>query len=94
MGSKMLNRILILVAPALFLVALVVLYQELKVYHLKDILQNLKEFSAYQIHLATNFMSWEKIDNRSFVLQTSPNHYYLIILSSPSDRLLFGESIK
>jgi phosphatidylglycerol lysyltransferase len=52
MGSKMLNRILILVAPALFLVALVVLYHELKVYHLKDILQNLKEFSAYQIHLA------------------------------------------
>jgi hypothetical protein len=39
------------------------------------------------------FMGWDKIDNQSLVVQTSPNDYYLIILSSPSDRLLFSEYI-
>ncbi|MGA1865034.1 MAG: bifunctional lysylphosphatidylglycerol flippase/synthetase MprF [bacterium] len=52
MGSKILNKILILLAPVLFLAAIMVLYHELKVYHLKDILQNLKEISSYQIWMA------------------------------------------
>jgi hypothetical protein len=39
------------------------------------------------------FMSWERIDNQSLVVQTSPSDYYLIVLSSPSNRLPFTESI-
>lgn len=55
MGLKILNKILIFLAPALFLVALIVLYHELRVYHLKDILENLKGIGSYQIHLAAAF---------------------------------------
>jgi hypothetical protein len=40
------------------------------------------------------FMSWEKVDNQSFVVQTSPSDYYLIVLSSPSDKILFSENIR
>lgn len=40
------------------------------------------------------FMSWEKVDNQSFVVQTSPSDYYLIVLSSPSTKLLFTETVK
>jgi hypothetical protein len=40
------------------------------------------------------FMSWEKVDNQSFVLQTSPSDYYLIVLSSPSTKLLFSERVR
>lgn len=39
------------------------------------------------------FMGWEKVDNQSFVVQTSPSDYYLIVLSSPSDRLPFAEQV-
>lgn len=35
-----------------------------------------------------NFMGWQKVDNQSFVLQTGPNTYYFVVLSSPSDHLL------
>lgn len=52
MGSKLTNRIIIFLLPALFLAALVVLHHELRLYHLKDILQNIKEISSYQIYLA------------------------------------------
>jgi len=55
MGSKILKKILILSVPALFLAALIILYHELRVYHITDILQNLKEISAYQIRLAIIF---------------------------------------
>ncbi len=41
-----------------------------------------------------NFMGWNKVDNQSFVLQTSPKDYYLIVLSSPSDNLPFTETLK
>jgi hypothetical protein len=40
------------------------------------------------------FMSWEKVDNQSFVVQTSPSDYYLIVLSSPSDKILFSENVR
>jgi phosphatidylglycerol lysyltransferase len=52
MGSKFKNMIGILLVPALFLAALVMLHHELRLYHLKDILQNIKEISSYQIFLA------------------------------------------
>ena len=57
-------------------------------YNLDNQLQKISEISKY------NFMSWETIDNQSFVLQTSPSDYYLIVLSSPSDKLIFAETIK
>lgn len=40
-----------------------------------------------------NFMSWDKVDNQSFILQTSPSEYYLIILSKASDHILMSERI-
>jgi len=40
------------------------------------------------------FMGWNKIDNQSFVLQTGPGDYYLVVLSSPSDHLLFSENVR
>lgn len=57
-------------------------------YNLDNQLEKVSEISKY------NFMSWEKVDRQSFVLQTSPSDYYLVVLSSPSDKLLFTETIK
>lgn len=57
-------------------------------YNLDNQLEKVTEISKY------NFMSWNKVDNQSFVLQTSPNDYYLIVLSSPSTKLMFTETIK
>jgi len=51
-GSKVTNKIIIFIVPALFLAALVILHHELRLYHLKDILQNIKEISPYRISLA------------------------------------------
>jgi len=56
-------------------------------YDLDDQLEPASEILRY------NLMGWETIDNQSFVLQTSPNQFYLIVLVRPSDRLLFTESI-
>jgi len=39
------------------------------------------------------FMGWNKVDNQSFVLQTGPSDYYLVVLSSPSDDLPYSESL-
>lgn len=57
-------------------------------YNLDNQMERVSEISKY------NFMSWEKVDNQSFVLQTGPADYYLIVLSSPSDRLNFAETIE
>jgi hypothetical protein len=56
-------------------------------YDLDDQLEPASEILRY------NLMGWEKIDSQSFVLQTSPSQFYLIVLVRPSDRLLFTESI-
>ena len=56
-------------------------------YNLDSQLKNVPDISKY------NMMSWERIDSRSFVLQTAPGDYYLIILSSPAVNLPFAESI-
>jgi len=56
-------------------------------YNLDNQLEKVSEISKY------NFMSWDKVDNQSFILQTSPSDYYLIVLSSPSDRLIYSETI-
>ena len=41
----------------------------------------------------TNIMGWEKIDNQSLVVQTSPSRFYLIVLSYPAYNLPFTETI-
>ncbi|MGA1865040.1 MAG: DUF6491 family protein [bacterium] len=56
-------------------------------YNLDNQLEKVSEISKY------NFMSWDKVDNQSFILQTSPSDYYLIVLSSPSGRLAYSETI-
>jgi hypothetical protein len=57
-------------------------------YNLDSQMQKVTEISKY------NFMSWQTVDKQSFVLQTSPSDYYLIVLSNPSDKIMFAETIK
>jgi len=40
-----------------------------------------------------NLISWDRVDNQSFILQTSPSEYYLIILESKSHSLPFCNTI-
>jgi hypothetical protein len=56
-------------------------------YNLDNELTPVTEISKY------NMMGWETVDNQSFVLQTTPSDYYLIVLSSPSDKLVYSENI-
>jgi len=57
-------------------------------YNLDNQLENVPNISGFSL------MSWEKVDNQSFILQTSPNDYYLIILDSKSDALPFTRTIQ
>jgi len=57
-------------------------------YNLDNQLQKVDSIYKYK------FMGWDKVDNQSLVVQTSPADYYLIVLSSPSTKLLFSESIR
>ena len=43
--------------------------------------------------LKYNLMSWDAIDSRSFILQTAPSQFYLIVLIRHSDQLPFAETI-
>ena len=56
-------------------------------YDLKDQLEPVSEIFKY------NLMGWETVDRQSFILQTSPSQYYLIVLLRPSEHLMFSESI-
>jgi hypothetical protein len=56
-------------------------------YDLADQLEPVSEILRY------NLMGWETVDSRSFILQTAPSRYYLIVLTRPSDQLVFTESI-
>ena len=56
-------------------------------YNLDTQLERATEISKY------NFMSWDNVDNQSFVLQTGPGDYYLIVLSRLSNKLMFSETI-
>lgn len=40
-----------------------------------------------------NLMNWEKVDNQSLILQTSPDSFYLILLRRPAHDLMFTETI-
>lgn len=56
-------------------------------YDLDDQLEPVSEILRY------NLMDWEAVDNQSFILQTAPSQYYLVVLVRPSDRLRFTEDI-
>ena len=57
-------------------------------YNLDNKLEKVDSIYKYKL------MSWNRIDNQSFELQTGPSEYYLIVLSFPSDKLPFTEHIK
>ncbi len=42
----------------------------------------------------TNFIGFEHVDNQSFVVQTTPSNYYLIVLSFPSFNLPYVEGVR
>jgi phosphatidylglycerol lysyltransferase len=52
MRYKIINKIGFLIVPILFIAALVILYHELKVYHLNDIIEDIKEINVYNIYIA------------------------------------------
>ncbi len=56
-------------------------------YNLDNQLEPVSEILKY------NLMGWETVDNQSFILQTAPSQYYLIILTHPADQLMFTETI-
>lgn len=56
-------------------------------YNLDDQLEPVSEILKY------NLMDWDPVDNQSFVLQTSPSQFYLVIMVRPSDRLKYTETI-
>jgi hypothetical protein len=56
-------------------------------YDFGDRLEEVDEILRY------NLMGWDAIDRQSFILQTTPSSYYLIVLRRPSYELMFAESI-
>lgn len=54
---------------------------------LDDQLEQVSDISSF------NLMNWEAIDNRSFILQTSPSRFYLILLRRRAHGLMFAETI-
>lgn len=56
-------------------------------YNLDNQLEPASEILRY------NLMGWETVDNQSLILQTSPSQYYLIVLTYPSDQLMYAEHI-
>jgi len=56
-------------------------------YDLDDQLEPVSEVVRY------NLMDWNAIDSQSFILQTAPNQFYLIVLNRPADQLMFTETI-
>jgi phosphatidylglycerol lysyltransferase len=52
MRSKIFKKIAILIVPALFVAAMVVLYHELRAYHLRDIVDNLHNIGSHKIYMA------------------------------------------
>jgi len=51
-------------------------------------LESVTYISKYQ-----GYSSWDGLDNQSFILQTSPSKYYLIVLQRPATEMPFSESI-
>ena len=57
-------------------------------YVLDDQLESVSYISKYQ-----GYSGWEMVDRQSFILQTGPGNYYLIVLQVPVPDLSFSESI-
>lgn len=57
-------------------------------YVLDDQLESVSYISKYEGHIG-----WEIVDGQSFILQTRPSDYYLIVLQIPAPSLPFTESI-
>ena len=53
-------------------------------YNLDNQLESVSYISKYQ-----GYIGWEMVDRQSFVLQTSPSDYYLIVLQIPAPDLPF-----
>ena len=62
---------------------------EAPVYFLDNQLESVTYISKYQ-----GYSSWDGIDNQSFILQTRPSKYYLIVLQEPATEMPFSESIR
>jgi len=58
-------------------------------YVLDDQLESVAYISKYQ-----SYSSWDMVDNQSFILQTSPSEYYLIVLQIVATEMPFSESIR
>jgi len=57
-------------------------------YNLDDQMENVPGISRF------NMMGWERVDTQSFILQTGPNDYYLIILDTKSPTLPSSNTIE
>ena len=58
-------------------------------YVLDNQIESVSHISKYQ-----GYSSWDTVDNQSFILQTSPSNYYLIVLQIAATEQRFSESIK
>ena len=58
-------------------------------YVLDNQIESVSHISKYQ-----GYSSWDTVDNQSFILQTSPSNYYLIVLQIAVTEERFSESIK
>ena len=58
-------------------------------YALDNQLESVSYISKYQ-----GYSGWDMLDNQSFILQTSPSNYYLIVLQIAVTEERFSESIK
>ena len=58
-------------------------------YALDNQLESISHISKYQ-----GYFSWDMVDNQSFILETGPSKYYLIILQIAVPELPFTESIR
>ena len=57
-------------------------------YNLDSQLENVPNISRF------NMVSWDSIDKQSFILQTGPSDYYLIVLESMACSLPFASTIQ
>lgn len=57
-------------------------------YNLDNQLENVPKICDYYLN------SWQSIDYQSFILETSINSYYLLILNTPDYKLPFRETIQ
>jgi len=57
-------------------------------YNLDNQLENVSNISR------SNLISWDRVDNQCFTLQTSPADYYLIVLEDKTNPLFFTNTVQ